>query len=421
MTNPEKASCFIYPVNKFLAGLLILFTIVSTPLAAEEGVTDTEIRLGTVLDLEGRSSALGTSMFNGMQAALKNKTVAGRVLKLAGKNDSYTPDKTVTATQELIDEGVFLFMGNVGTPTASVALPLLAEKNIPALGFFTGSGILRPDQELIVNYRASYRQETEAVIKKALESGVKPGEVCAYVQNDAYGMSGIQGVLASLADESGVEEATTALNEILQKSGENPQRNGIGPVGVYVRNTFRAREGYDSLKQWEKAHDTVCKLVVTVGSYTSIGQFIAYAESKGEPWTYSAVSFTGAGELLEELKRFSVQDRVMISQVVPALNSDQPIVSEARSALGSELNLISLEGYIVGKLLLHGLEQLADSGENITRENLLKVYRGQKFVVGGLEMDFTDDNQGSDFVAITKLDNDNWTAMNESTWRGWYK
>lgn len=420
MAKLIRLSGWVCDRTKLLAGFVILSVISPLSPAAEEGVTDDEIRLGSVLDLEGRSSALGTGMLGGMQAALKDKTVAGRSLTILSKNDSYTPEKTAVATRELIDEGVFLFMGNVGTPTAGVALPLLAENNIPALGFFTGSGILRPDQELIVNYRASYRQETAAVIKKALETGVKPTEICAYVQNDAYGMSGVQGILAALEDVSGAVGVETTLTALLQKTGDNPQRNGVGPVGVYVRNTFRAREGYDSLKKWENNNRTVCKLVVTVGSYTSIGQFIAYATGKGEPWIYSAVSFTGADHLLEELQRFEVADRVMISQVVPSLDATQEVLSEARAALGEGLNPVALEGFIVGKLLLHGLEQLAESGEEITRENFLNVYRGQKFTLGGIEMDFTDDNQGSDFIAIRKLDNDNWTAINESTWQGWY-
>nr|CAA6799716.1 MAG: ABC-type branched-chain amino acid transport systems, periplasmic component [uncultured Thiotrichaceae bacterium] len=407
--------------KRLIAGFVIAGLMTSVNVLAEEGVTDSEIRLGTVLDLEGRSSALGTSMLKGMEAALKDKKISGRSLSLLSKNDSYTPDKTVAATQELIDQGVFLFMGNVGTPTAKVALPLLAEKKIPALGFFTGSGILRPEQNLIVNYRASYRQETAVVIKKALESGVKPTEVCAYVQNDAYGMAGVQGVLEALQGEDGISHITTALNGILEKTGENPKRNDAGPVGVYVRNTFRARDGYDSLKQWEKEQNTICRLVVTVGSYTSIGQFIAYANSKGEPWTYSAVSFTGADNLLEELQRFSVTDKVMMTQVVPDLQNNEAIVSEARNALGDDFNLISLEGFIVGKLLLHGLTQLEEKQQSVTRENFLKAYTGQQFDLDGLTMDFSNDNQGSDFIAITKLDKDSWITMRESAWQGWYK
>lgn len=407
-------------ITTFFAGALLCCTAMQS-VYAEPGVSDSEIRLATVLDLEGRSSALGQSMLVGMQAALKAGVVADRKLSLLSQNDSYTPDKTVRGVKELLDSDVFLFMGNVGTPTAKVALPLLAEANAPALGFFTGSGILRPDKELIVNYRASYQQETEAVIKSALRAGVKPAEVCAYVQNDAYGMSGIEGINAALQEAEDIAAAKASLTTILQKTGENPARNNIGPVGVYRRNTFRAREGYDSLKAWEKQQSTRCKLIVTVGSYSSIGHFIAYANSKGEDWIYSAVSFTGAPNLLQVLQRFNVKDRVLISQVVPFLNSNKPVVSEARSALGDDFNLISLEGFIVGKLLLYGLNQLELGDKALTRKNLLSVFAGQRFDLGGLEMDFRQDNQGSDFVAITKLKNDQWMPMQESDWKGWYK
>lgn len=399
-----------------------LLTVVGAAqsVSAENGVTETEIRLATVLDLEGRSQGLGQNMLKGMQAALQNETVSGRKLVLLSRNDSYTPDKTVVATRELMDESVFLFMGNVGTPTASVSLPILTEAGIPALGYFTGSGILRSDNELIVNYRASYRQETEAVIRKALTSGVKPTEVCAYVQNDAYGMSGIQGVSAALEGEDGVEEVQKTLEAILAQEGENPVRNGMGPVGVYVRNTFRAREGYDSLKAWEKKSGTQCKLVVTVGSYDSVAHFVAYADSKGEPWTYSAVSFTGAENLYQALARFNVSDRVVMTQVVPAIDSSLAIVSDARLALRDDLNLVSLEGYIVGRLLLHGLKTVEEQGLQLNRESFLNVFSAKQFNLGGLNMDFSRDNQGSDFVAITKLDKNRWVPMDESTWRGWY-
>ena len=158
-----------------------------TPSQAEDGIADGVIRIGGVLDLEGRSKDLGESMKAGIDAAFKNETVKKYRVEYIARNDSYTPEKTVKSTNELIAEKVFLFAGNVGTPTAKVSLPILAKNNIPAVGFFTGAGLLRPGEGNIINYRASYVQETAAVIKAALNNGVKPNEVCAYVQNDAYG------------------------------------------------------------------------------------------------------------------------------------------------------------------------------------------------------------------------------------------
>ncbi|MEZ5449116.1 MAG: ABC transporter substrate-binding protein [Thiolinea sp.] len=398
-----------------------LLTILAVPgWSAEPGISADRITLGTVLDLEGRSRELGQNMLLGMQAALKGQSVGERKLELVARNDSYTPDKTAAATQALIEEGVFLFIGNVGTPTAQMALPLLAENQIPALGFFTGSNLLRGDKPLIINYRANYQQETQRVIENALEAGVKPTEICAYVQNDAYGMSGIEAVSAALEGQQDVDDIQTALKEILAMEGDNPMRNGVGPVGVYMRNTFRSRDGYDSLKSWEKTQNTQCRLVVTVGSYTSVGHFIAYAQSKDENWTYSAVSFTGATSLLGDLNRFGIKDRVMITQVVPPVDLPLTLVAEARRKLKDELNLVSLEGFIVGKLLLHGFKQMEQGEQELTRANFLAAFQGQRFDLDGLKMDFSDDNQGSDFVSIARLKGDTWVPMTKEAWRGWY-
>lgn len=388
---------------------------------AEDGVTDNEIMIGGVMDLEGRSSGLGLGMKAGIEAALEGQTVAGRKVRFLAANDSYTPEKTVEATQKLIEQKVLAFAGNVGTPTSKAALPLLEQHKIPAVGFFTGAGLLRPGKGDILNFRASYVQETKAVISKALQHGIPASGVCAYVQNDAYGMAGVMGIRDALQDAKGEPATLKALDDILAMEGEEPARNNQGPVGVYARNTFIARDGYDSLKAWEKQQGTNCQLIVTVGTYESIARFVAYAHSKAEPWIFSAVSFTGADSFLKALSKFDVSDRVVMTQVVPLPDSDLPIVQEARQALGKEYGYVSQEGYIVGKLLLHGLRKLETDSKPLTRSNFLAAIKGQSFDLGGLNMDFSNDNQGSDLVVMTVLSQDKWLTMPDSAWRNWVK
>lgn len=108
-----------------------------------------------------------------------------------------------------------------------------------------------------------------------------------------------------------------------------------------------------------------------------------------------------------------------MTQVVPPPDSDLPIVQEARTALGKNYGYVSQEGYIVGKLLLHGLRQLETDEKTITRTNLLATFKGQQFDLGGLTMDFSNDNQGSDLVVMTRHTNDKWLAMQDNTWRDW--
>ena len=372
---------------------------------AETGVTRDKVIIGGVMDLEGRSSALGQGMRDGILAAFKGQKVKGRSIEFITLNDSYNPQKTVAATRELINRGIFAMVGNVGTPTAKVSLPVLEQAGVPAIGFFTGAGLLRPGVGDVINFRASYVQETAAVINVALKSGLKPGEICAYVQNDAYGMAGIAGVKAALRRAGGAAEIIPALDEIMSLEGANPYRNGIGPVGVYKRNTFSSRAGYDSLKQWEQASGFKCRLVVTVGAYASIANFIGYANMKGEPWMYSAVSFTGAENLKNALAQYGVDRNVIVTQVVPPLTSSLPIVKDARKALGDRLNYVSLEGYVVGRFLLEAMQK--SPGNDISRGALLATIKGKKFNVGGLTLDYSNDNQGSDLVIATLLkDND---------------
>jgi ABC-type branched-subunit amino acid transport system substrate-binding protein len=243
---------------------------------------------------------------------------------------------------------------------------MLAENDVPAVGFFTGAGLLRPGVGDILNYRASYVQETAKVIEAALKAGVSSNEICAYVQNDAYGMAGVTGIMQALAKQPDVDQITATLDNIIAMEGADPERNNLGPVGVYTRNTLTSKDGYESLKNWEAVSGHPCRLVVSVGTYIPIARFAAYSRFKGENWVISAVSFTGADNFATELKKLSVTDKVVMTQVVPPLDSPLPIVQEARNALGDEINYVSMEGYIATKMFLTIMRNIAGP---ITRQS----------------------------------------------------
>ncbi|MDH3452332.1 MAG: ABC transporter substrate-binding protein [Gammaproteobacteria bacterium] len=383
---------------------------------AEIGVEKSVIRIGGVLDLEGRSQGLGRGMTAGIKAALRDVQVRGKRIEYVTLNDSYTPHLTERATRKLLNQGVFLMVGNVGTPTAKVSLPILADEGVPAVGFFTGAGILRPGVGDVVNFRASYVQETAAVIEAALRSGLSPENICAYVQNDAYGMAGVEGVRRALSKYPDIDEVLAGLETLSNIQGENPARNNIGPVGVYTRNTFVSRDGYRSLKNWEQQRGSECRLVIGVGTYNAIARFAGYARAKGEQWIVSAVSFTGADNLRGAVAEYGVKDRVVMTQVVPLLDSDLPIVREARQSLGEQYGYVSLEGYIVGKMLVAILDRVKG---DLTRANFLRAAYGSNFELGGLTLDFRQDNQGSDEVFLTYLDGDTYKPLTDEVWQRW--
>lgn len=384
--------------------------------AEEAGVTDKTIRIGATIPLEGDYKVYGLPQKQAVEAALAGQTVQKRQIEFVVINDFYDPTKTVEAAKRLINQGIFSMVHSFGSPTTRAVLPLLAENKVPAFGFYTGAAFTGPGE--VLNFRASYAKEVETVVDTALAAGVKPTEVCAYAQNDAYGMGGVKGFRAALAKRPGTEQIVAKVDQILNMPGDNPERNGIGPVGVYQRDTVAAREGYQSLKKWEAASGNRCRLVATTAVYDPAAAFMGYARYKGETWIFSSPSPAAGIRLATMLKESGIKDQVIATQIVPSPDSSLPVVVEARKALGSNLDYVSLESYIVGKLFVTIMQAIDGP---LTRENFLKAARRQPYDIGGVKVDFTTDNQGSDFVLATVLRDSQFTTITPQEFTALFK
>ena len=114
------------------------------------GVTDTEIVFGMSAPFSGPAKELGRGMKTGIDLAFASANEAGgvngRKLRLVALDDGYEPERTRAVMKDLADtRNVFGFIGNVGTPTAEVAVPFTLEKRMLFFGPFTGAGLLRRD------------------------------------------------------------------------------------------------------------------------------------------------------------------------------------------------------------------------------------------------------------------------------------
>ncbi len=85
------------------------------------GITDTEILIGSHLDLSGPATAIGIQVRNGSDMAIKEINEAGgvhgRSLRMIVEDNGYDPKKAVLASKKLISrDKVFAMMHVVGTP-----------------------------------------------------------------------------------------------------------------------------------------------------------------------------------------------------------------------------------------------------------------------------------------------------------------
>src|SRR5262249_31613988 len=112
--------------------------------------------------------------------------------------DGYEPARTTETMKQLYEKDqVFGIVGNVGTPTAAVALPYSLERKMLFFGAFTRAGLLRnepPDRSLF-NHRASSAEDTPAGGQYLVKvRRLKPEQIAVFAQQDAYGDSGFTGV-----------------------------------------------------------------------------------------------------------------------------------------------------------------------------------------------------------------------------------
>jgi len=343
-----------------------------------------------------------TNMKKGIEAALKSQPAKGRrKIGFEVINDSNDPITTVQAARELMDKGVFLMLGNVGSVSTLKLMKVLEANQIPAMGFYTMGDF---DAENMLSYRPNTAQEVIALIDHFVtKNDAKATQACIFAQNDVFGMAGVNGLKATLEKLPGTQTTIDKLNHVLDMmmGGINPALNSIGPVGFYQYETVFIRDGYLSLKNWERESGNQCKFVILLAIPKVAADFIAYAHHKNESWSYGAVSITAAGYSINSyLKSYGIEKDMVVSQVVPELNSSLPIVVDAKTALGDSLNHISLEGYIVGRMFMVILNSMKDP---VTGANFIKAARQSPFDLGGLKIDFTKGNPGSTLISLNHI------------------
>jgi branched-chain amino acid transport system substrate-binding protein len=340
--------------------------------AVVRGVTDSEIRFGIAAPFSGPAKELGRQMKLGLDTAFGAINDAGgingRQLRLIAVDDGYEPSRTLGAMKDMVEkQGVFGIVGNVGTPTATVALPYALQQRMLFFGAFTGAGLLRrdPPDRYVFNYRASYAEETEATVNYLVKvRRLKPDQIAVFAQQDGYGDSGYAGVVKAVRALNGDPEKILRLN--------------------YTRNTADVDPAVKALR----AHKTPIKAIIMVPTYRAAARFIEKTHDLYPGLIYTNVSFVGSTALAEELKLLGPKyaGGVIVTQVVPAIDGYSSFVLDYKKALalefpGEAADYVSLEGYVAGSLLAEGLRR---TGPQVDTEKLVDALESLRNYDAGL-------------------------------------
>jgi branched-chain amino acid transport system substrate-binding protein len=376
----------------------------SEPAPTVRGITDSEIRFGISAPFTGPAKELGQNMKLGIEAAFKvanaNGGVYGRQLRLIAADDGYEPARTAATMKQLYErDQVFGLVGNVGTPTAVVALPYALDRKMLFFGAFTGAGLLRndPPDRYVFNYRASYAEETAAVVNYLVKvRHVLPEQIAVFAQQDAYGDAGFAGVEKAIRSLRGGNETP-----ILRL---NYQRNTVDVDDAVAQ----LQQGNAQLQQ--KRHAPI-KAVIMVPAYRAAAKFIEKTRALYPDMIYTSVSFVGSTALADELmllgKKYATG--VIVTQVVPAVDGHSSLVLDYKSALakyfpGQAPDYVSLEGYVDANVLIAALQR---SGLQLDTEKLVGTLENLRDLDIGVGTPVTfsrSDHQGVHKVWGTQLD-----------------
>lgn len=326
------------------------------------GVTADTLNVGMSAAFSGGAKEIGRSMRIGIEAYFKQVNdrggIHGRALHLTALDDGYEPQKATKNIEQFVGDvqPVMAMIGNVGTPTAKAILPQAHQQKLLLLGTFSGASLLRndPPDRYVFNYRASYAEETSAIIHYYIhEKKIAPEEIAVFYQNDSFGLGALQAIKETLY------EYEVSQSAIVTSS--------------YERNTVRVDEAVSDMSQ----QITQIKAVIVVGTYAASAAFTKGMREIGYGGEIANISFVGSralAELFQELDP-ALGQGILITQVVPMYDSYASGVLSYRAALAryypnEKPDFISLEGYIVANIFANALERV---GRNFNNEDLVSA------------------------------------------------
>jgi branched-chain amino acid transport system substrate-binding protein len=241
-------------LSQSLATLAAISLSFAAPLALAQkdiplqGVSATEITLGSIQDLSGPIAGFGKQSRLGMLLAVdeinEQGGIHGRKLKLIVEDSAYDPKKAVLAAQKLVNQDkIFAMLGHIGTANNLAAMPVQFEKNV--INFFpitAAREMYEPLHKLKYSFAATYFDQMRVAVPKMVkEKNAK--KVCTIYQDDDFGLevqrgaeAGLKTINMDLAEKTSYKRGATDFSSQVAKM----QSSGCDLIvmGTIIRETI---------------------------------------------------------------------------------------------------------------------------------------------------------------------------------------
>ena len=345
-----------------VAFLIAMLTWAAGPVAAQQGVTDTEIVLGCSNSFSGPLAFTGEQATKfGVDLYLKvvndGGGINGRKVRTVYYDDGYKPQEAVANTKKLVEQDhVFAVIAPQGTAPVAATLDYLEENKVPLLFPFQGSPITR-GKKYVFSGMTLYDRQSKMMIDY-LVGQRKFKTFGVLYQDDDYGKAFLTAYEKDLARHN------------LKIAAAEPVKRGVTDVSAQIAK-LRA------------ASPQVTFLVLTPGPGAQ-----ALKERQKIGWTDTVM--VSSGPLTDEkylgLAGDAAEGVEGLSLWPDPLTSDLPGVKAYRTAMQkyfdkNEPNRYSLSGYFAAMLFAEGAKR---AGRNLTRETLITALENVKSFDSGI-------------------------------------
>lgn len=377
-----------------LSALALMGSLI--PVQAQvQGVSPTEIVLGTHLDLSGPINSWGLPIKNGMELAVAEIDagggVHGRKIKLIVEDSGYDPKKAVLATQKmLINDKIFAMVGSMGTATSAATMPLILGKGLPHLFPITPAEMFStPFEKLKFAYFSPYYDDVRTSLKYLIETKGKKRVGILY-QDDEFGTDILRGAKDQLAAMNLPLVSTTSYKRGATDFSSQITRLKSDDVDLIVLGTI-VRETVGAMRTARKMGWNV-DFVVSQAGYAPV------------------VATLGEG-LTEGLYAGGMTP---VPYADTASSDVKAWMGRYKDKFGQDANIQALVGYLVLTTAVIGMEK---AGRDLTPDSLvagLEKISNLPNMFGSAPISFTSsDHLATRKTFVAQIKNGRWEKLTE--------
>ena len=181
------------------AALFVVFAATAMAAGPVQGVTDTEILIGTITDLSGVTAIQGVNSANAIRLAFDDANakggIHGRQIRYIVEDSQYQVPRAVQAINKLLNsDKVFFTIEDGGTPMNNATWPMAIEKGVPKLlPLSPARSMYEPFHKLKFSQYASAVDQVRAGVKYFVEQRGKKS-ICLMYQDTDFGKESLIGV-----------------------------------------------------------------------------------------------------------------------------------------------------------------------------------------------------------------------------------